>query len=174
MTRYSWLAIVAFLAVVLPACKTRSAEELYQAGESALDAGNQEKAVELLEAALKKNRNHEKANYRLARIYMKQEKDELAVPLLERAVQADPGQVRNVFRLGEAYLGINDNERAVSTLKQAVRIDPTHGGANAKLAQGLKRLGRDAEARNVLREALRRVPPSDPYYEVIAREAQSE
>jgi tetratricopeptide (TPR) repeat protein len=168
--RFRLLIFLLAITVLVVGCERRTAAELTREAEAALDAGDEERGVELLQKALKIQPRHEEANYQLGRIYQEKDRDDLAVPFLERAVQTDPEDAKSQFRLGEAYLGVHENERALSTFYRAMELDPDRGGPYAKAAQALLRLGREAEARRILGQGLQRVPQTDPYYQVIADE----
>jgi predicted Zn-dependent protease len=73
---------------------------------------------------------------------------------LERLLASRPGDSRLLFGLALEYLREDRLEEGVDTLQRYLAVSDDQGNAWARLAGALRRLGREAEARQALERGI--------------------
>lgn len=118
-----------------------------QAQQSRLEAlaGRRPRDVELLG----------RAYGRMGQLLLAYELNRAAEPALLNAADLIPGDYRWPYYLGHAYQGLGETERAARYFERAMELGPRYVPARIHLAEADRELGRDADARKLLEEALR-------------------
>jgi Flp pilus assembly protein TadD len=130
------------------------AKELYKNDED-------ERAVQLLEQAVKLDPNNAEAHLRLGMSYAalerKPEADEeykKAIELFKKRIQDDPKDATAFFYLGEAYNFLHRDEDAVRAYRQATQLKPDDEEAWYQLGMAQIKLARYTESIAALQKAL--------------------
>ncbi len=125
---------------------------------SLLRGGELQKAVPLLEALLAANPDDADVLYNLGMALSDLGRLSEAKRFLIRALEVDPQNVNAMVALGVAQHRDSDADAALGTLQRAIELDPVSGYAHRNLGATLASLGRDEEAEEHLREAVRLLP----------------
>jgi len=112
---------------------------LYRMYENSPESDNE--AVREFESELKVNPYDGWSEYRLGRIYIKQDRTEEAISHLRRAVQSDETIVPARLVLARALEGRGDLDEAKNQLETAAKIEPGNGTVHYRLAKLLKKTG---------------------------------
>jgi Flp pilus assembly protein TadD len=130
------------------------AKELYKNDED-------ERAVQVLEQAVKLDPNNAEAHLRLGMSYAaldrKPESDDeykKAIELFKKKVEADPKDASSFFYLGEAYNFLHRDEDATRNYREATRLNEKDEEAWYQLGMSLIKLARYSEAVNAFQKAL--------------------
>jgi Flp pilus assembly protein TadD len=130
------------------------AKELYKNDED-------ERAVQVLEQAIKLDPNNAEAHLRLGMSYAaldrKPESDDeykKAIELFKKKVEADPKDASSFFYLGEAYNFLHRDEDATRNYRQAAQLNEKDEEAWYQLGMSLIKLARYSEAVNAFQKAL--------------------
>jgi predicted Zn-dependent protease len=99
------------------------------------------KALQEFESELENNPYDAWSEYRLARIYIKQEKNDDAISHLRRAVQLDETIVPARVVLARMLEKRGDLEEAKRQLEAAERIEPSNATVHYRLANLFKKVG---------------------------------
>ena len=130
-------------------------------GRAFLATAQYDKAIREFKTAIKINPHYAIAHYQIGVVNIHVDRTEDAIPHLETAIRLSPNDIyMGVFlaRLGQAYLALRQYEKAVEFSREALRHKITQWPANAYEVSALGHLGRREEAREALRELLRRKP----------------
>ena len=130
------------------------AKELYKNDED-------QRAVQVLEQAIKLDPNNAEAHLRLGMSYAaldrKPESDDeykKAIELFKKKVEADPKDAPSFFYLGEAYNFLHRDEDATRNYREATRLNEKDEEAWYQLGMSLIKLARYGEAVNAFEKAL--------------------
>jgi Tfp pilus assembly protein PilF len=134
--------------------KALQAEDLLDAGERALDAGNTPKAERVLESALRSNPKLLAAHDLLAVAYDSQGEPEKAYEQRRAAVKADPFNPQAHYLLAIAYVADKRYVEAIEELNRVVALDPTNRNAEHLLAHCYIWNGQPEKAEDIFRAML--------------------
>jgi Flp pilus assembly protein TadD len=130
------------------------AKELYKNDED-------QRAVQVLEQAIKLDPNNAEAHLRLGMSYAaldrKPESDDeykKAIELFKKKVEGDPKDAPSFFYLGEAYNFLHRDEDATRNYREATRLNEKDEEAWYQLGMSLIKLARYSEAVNAFQKAL--------------------
>lgn len=121
-------------------------QELFIAANAEKLRGNYEKAIELFESFLEKDKENGAANYELARLYDLEEKNEEAVKAAEKAAQQDADNVWYQMFLADLYLKTNDDKKAAGVYEKLVERNPDENDFYFKWAYFLVRANETEKA----------------------------
>jgi tetratricopeptide (TPR) repeat protein len=116
------------------------------------------KALEVLQAAVRRYPQDERLFQELALLCYDQNAIELGVSILEAGVQHNPNSVRLLTALGVFRVRLGENEKGETHFAAARRLAPQSGLGEVATASTLMQLGLSGEAVKVLRK----LPPADP------------
>ncbi len=116
--------------------------------------GEHEKAISLLEEALKLSEKNTTIRYNVAGLYLTQGKASQAVKVMEEAVLADESDLTLRNRLAEAYLASNELPSAISQYEKIVAVDPSYERALFRLGSLYGMVNQLDQAEATLRRAL--------------------
>jgi len=114
-----------------------------------------EKAIGLLERAVRITPNNAAAHKALGRAYVENGRDAEGYAELVIALLIDPDDVETLTALGRWHLTADQPARSVDALERAAGIDPTNRLAVHALAGALIRIGRVSEGKQRLQESER-------------------
>ncbi|MEP7365889.1 MAG: tetratricopeptide repeat protein [Acidobacteriota bacterium] len=126
------------------------------------------RALDLVKDA---HRDYDWAFANTADFFLKRDQFDKAFQLAAEAAARNPQSARNAYLTGTALVKLHRDEQALRWLTRAVELDPAHAEARFQLGHGLRRLGREEEARAQLdtfrqlkaaREVSKSGPPSPP------------
>jgi len=111
----------------------RAAEEFYRKGVEAQQQGNEEKAAEFFERALRENPDHEGACFALAKFYDRHADDTRAIELYERLCAGGGVPANALINLAVLYEDNNHYEEARRCLQAVLNSNPNHARARLYL-----------------------------------------
>ena len=130
-------------------------DALHLLGLIALSQGRAERAVELIQKAIRNYaRNIGDAHMNLGNAYLAAGRRSEAEASYRRAIAIDPALAAAHCNLGKMLIDRGEFSAALSTCQLAASLDPHLVEGHANLAGALKGLGRLAEAEAALRQAL--------------------
>src|SRR5215831_8442277 len=109
------LGTVALALFALPTAE-RTGRELAATAAEAFEAGRAEEAIQLLQAALKREPGNSTYAAALGQIYLSTGKTELSVPLLRRALAAVPSDLEIRLALAQGLQNLGKDLEALRTL----------------------------------------------------------
>src|SRR5262249_42229024 len=118
------------------------------------DAGDDEQARKLLEAALERTAPEPRIIQALGRLYYEVKDFAKAADIYELASQFEPLERRWLIELARVHAQTGDKSKRIDVLKQLVLTDADDLEQRKRLAQMLLDAGRHAEAERYAREAL--------------------
>jgi tetratricopeptide (TPR) repeat protein len=135
----------------------------YYAGYLALNEGQTETALALLQQARELQPDYAPLNLRMGQLWLDIDQLDKAQAALEAAA-AEPGlRAAALYYLGQVDLLRRDYQSAADHLSEALKIDPQAGGVHYPLAQAYRHLGKEALAREHLAQVeLKRPAAADP------------
>ncbi|WP_338867899.1 tetratricopeptide repeat protein [Myxococcus stipitatus] len=89
------------------------------------------------------------------------------VSLWVNAVESSPGAVTPLLQLGDALLRAGEPEEAILALERARVLKPEHQNAASQLARAYVDAGRPAEARELMKAAVRAHPKASGFHFVL-------
>lgn len=89
------------------------------------------------------------------------------VTLWVNSVEVSPGAVTPLLQLGDALLRAGEAEEAILALERARTLKPEHQNAASQLARAYVDAGRPAEARELMKAAVRAHPNSSGFHFVL-------
>jgi hypothetical protein len=131
----------------------RARDLFNQALESQKD-GQQERALTLLQQAVKLDPELKEGYNSLGNLFYQQHKYNQARSMYEKALAIDPTYVKARNNLGSTYLQLAMNERAREEFHKAIEADRTYGLAYYNLACAYARTGDRATAVRYLQKAI--------------------
>jgi protein O-mannosyl-transferase len=146
-------------------------EALFMAGLSAIEAGQLEAAVPILQRYLTK-REDPRARIKLGSTLFTLGRHEEATFVFERAVELEPGRAEPHMHLGWAYFKSGQANRALPPLQRALELAPSDAGAHYHMGEVLLAADRREEGMRHLERALQLQPDFAPAKEALARERQ--
>lgn len=139
----------------------RNAQTLVDQAKELYKNDDDERAVQVLEQAIKLDPNNAEAHLRLGMSYAaldrKPESDDeykKAIELFKKKVEADPKDASSFFYLGEAYNFLHRDEDATRNYRQAAQLNEKDEEAWYQLGMSLIKLARYSEAVNAFQKAL--------------------
>lgn len=139
----------------------RNAQALVDQAKELYKNDDDERAVQVLEQAVKLDPNNAEAHLRLGMSYAaldrKPESDDeykKAIELFKKKIEADPKDASSVFYLGEAYNFLHRDEDATRNYREATRLNEKDEEAWYQLGMSLIKLARYSEAVNAFQKAL--------------------
>jgi tetratricopeptide (TPR) repeat protein len=141
-----------------------NADALHLMGTLALEADEQEIAVEYFTKAVKQNPKNHIYQHNLGNTYLQTRNFELAIRHLNKAIELKPNLVDGLCNLARCYVLMSNAEMALPLYRKAFRLEPTHHLVAVGLGNALVNLGKMDEAEEVLRLAIEsRVGTADAY-----------
>jgi len=116
------------------------AQEHFNAGVEAYNAGDIDKAVEELETATQLDNTDHKSFIYLGAAYAAKGRYNAAIGAFKMADQIMPSIPSTYYNIGQAYEAAGMLEDAEYEYNRAVRLDPTYTNANEALARIRKKL----------------------------------
>ncbi len=127
-----------------------------------IEAGDDDRARELLEPMLRKQPDDAQTLYLLGRLYLTQKRYAKAAELLERATQLGNADPRLQSALGFSRIGLGDSETGLRSLDTAFSKNPSDLGLALALANLRMRRGERDQALAVARKAVA-AAPANPF-----------
>ena len=163
-----------FLTVAAQAQRNPSAEQILQAGRSALQQQHYAEAVHLLEDGLKQYPGDRQLKLELGRAYLWNRQDAAAMPLFREVLREEPSNRMAKLELARA-LGYRGEYTASSQLyRELLAANADDEAATLGLVRNLMHEERTAEAQRELEQALARRPESKHLREYQQRLDQEE
>ena len=106
----------------------------WEDGVVALSLGQVERAVEVLEAAVRAEPHNAAALHHLGVAYARQGRCDESIAVLGRAISLAPRDAAAHFDLGEVYRQLGRASEARQAYQQALHIDPSHAAARQEIA----------------------------------------
>ena len=123
-------------------------------------AGDNERALELLKTALLSDTNKAIANHNIALYYIETKNYKTALPYLIESVNIDKNYANAYNSLGICYSNLNNNQNAISCWLKAISLMPYWEEAYYNLIIHFLKTGQKEEAKHLLKNALKRFPDS--------------
>lgn len=124
-------------------------------------AGDLDKAVKYLQAAIKLKEDMPQAHSNLSVVYFDKKQTADALTEARRAVALDPKNAVFLLVLGNALDQNGDRKDAIESYKQALKVRPDYENAYYHLGRILSEDGNTSEAGPILAEALRLDPEDE-------------
>ncbi|MBN2446490.1 MAG: tetratricopeptide repeat protein, partial [Phycisphaerae bacterium] len=122
-------------------------------GEALVAAGDYASAVHRLRAAAEADPDID-TRYNLAAVLLRMNQVSEAITILEGILSEAPGNGPAAQNLGVAYARLGDLEHAAGAFEKATQADPSLIEAHINWARALGKLGRPAEQKRVLEQAV--------------------
>lgn len=116
------------------------------------EMGEFDQAEESLRQALRLNPDALQVTFELANIAVRKHQDDRAIPLLKKYLTQQPDAFAARADLGRAYLHLGEFTLAAEELGKATPAD-TQGDIHYQLATALRKLGRDREADEAMKQS---------------------
>ena len=129
-------------------------DALHMLGLLALEAGNRERAVELISAAIRVDDSQAAAHYNLGNALRLLKRHEEAIASYDRALALKPDSARAFNNRGNSLWDLKRNAEAVESYSRAVVIDPGFADAWHNRGHALNELKRADEAIESFRRAV--------------------
>jgi len=126
----------------------------YNAGITAQDEGNYEKAKADLKMAIKLVPTKYEAYKKLAINYLKTKQPDRARLLYERLLKQNPDDLELLISTANIYYSQGKFDRAIEILQKVVEIEPRHRDALANLALAYDALGKTEKAEKAFNRAI--------------------
>ena len=137
------------------------------AAENLEAMGQQDKALEIYDNALRQDGPSPGLLRDLARVYWTQHKWDQALKVLSSLTSMDPNDPTIFVNMGRIYLYQDDVQKATECFRQAVSLDPGMFEARLGLGQALRRQNDDPDAVKEFEAAARIDPRSPrPHYQI--------
>lgn len=136
----------------------RNVDALYLLGYLAYASGDFDRALDLLERALKEQGNNPSLHTLHGSILTKLKNYDAAISAHRRALQIDPGNFDAHFNLGCALHVSGAPEVAIAAYRKAVILRPEYAAAHYNLANAFRDTGDNESAANSYRDALENQP----------------
>jgi tetratricopeptide (TPR) repeat protein len=137
------------------------------AGESFEAMGQQDKALEIYNTALREDGPSPALLRNIARVYWTQHDWDQALKVLSSLTAMDPNDPTILVNMGRIYLYQDNVQKAAECFRQAVRLDPGMFEARLGLGQVLRRQNDDPEALKEFEAAVRIDPKNpQPHYQI--------
>lgn len=120
--------------------------------------GNIQKAIETYQQGLKLAPDNQPILFNLGNMYLGEEKPDAAIPLFQTLLNINPQHIKALRGLGVALMNVDQLEQACDCLLKASNIAPEESEIFVELADVYSRLGRQVEAINALKVALKTNP----------------
>ena len=130
-----------FLVMVPSFAQSTSVESLIAQGDKYWEAGEKTLAEQSFQSALESNEQSVPAHFKLALVYLSQQRFAESVSHLQRVIGLDSGNAKAFAILGIAYWHRGDYGLAQAALKEATKLDPQLDGAKKLLALINQKLG---------------------------------
>jgi tetratricopeptide (TPR) repeat protein len=130
------------------------ARKLYKEAMESVAAGENKKAVELLNSALKIHPNYMSALNELGLYYMRHKQLDKAAELLSRAIKVAPEAFTPRLNYGILLIQMKDYKAAVTELERAVQKDSSSAAAHFHLGKALVNVGLYGRAEKELQHSI--------------------
>ncbi len=130
--------------------------------DTAIQAGNIEKALDACNAVLAAEPNNDLALAYLGKALLENADIDEAIQTLVKSTQLEPGRAKSWLWLAEALEKKGENEKALETLRSAVIAAPNSVETNFALAKACIDAGNQTEALPYLRKAAKHAPDTLP------------
>ncbi len=94
----------------------------------------------------------------LGSVLLAEGQTQFAIRMFENAAAAEPSNARYAYCLGTALERAGKMDEAAREFKRSIELDPSQPEGYLALAEFYKKIGREAESRNALRDYLRFMP----------------
>ena len=152
----------------------KAAQQYFQQGQSALEAGEPDKAIDNFQHALNEDPDHDDALFRLALLYDKRGMDSQAIEMYERLCGGSPVPMNALLNLAVLYEDNNMYEEARRCLQAILETNPNHPRARLYLKDvesAAEMYFDEAERERPQRDAVLDLPVMDFELSVRARNA---
>jgi tetratricopeptide (TPR) repeat protein len=142
----------------------RHARAAHLLGLIAFQAGHNDKAVELLNAAIKTDRFDATFHADLAEIYRVLGRTSEATASCQRALELNPKMADVYNCLGILQQSQGDAEAAIASFGRAIEVKPNHAAAHANLGTLLRAAGNLSAAQTHFEQAVQIAPNNPDHY----------
>jgi tetratricopeptide (TPR) repeat protein len=128
---------IAFIVVLFSSCssskkvaqtntndKDYTVGAIIEAATTQREIGNNDKAIDLYNQALKKDPNNAAAYYYLASIYFEKQDVDKAIKMNKLAMDKDSKNIWYPLQLSDIYLSLQKYDEAASTYEKVIKLDP--------------------------------------------------
>src|SRR3990170_980266 len=123
-----------------------------------------QKAIEALQAALRKKNDRKEIYALLASLYRKTKEYPKAIRAMERVTALDPKNDQAHFQLGALYDENKNKDKSIASMKKAIELNPQNAPALNYLGYTWAEMGVQLEeAESLIRRALQ-IEPNDGFY----------
>jgi len=133
----------------------------YYAGYLALNGGQTEKALLLLQQAGRLNPDYRPLDLRMGQLWLDADQLDKAQAALQKAADEAGLRAAALYYLGQIDLLSHDYQRAQDHLSEALRINPQASEVHYPLAQAYRHLGKQELAREHLARFKQKTPDAD-------------
>ncbi len=131
-----------------------------EAGTAMANAGDDAKALPMLEHAVQLEPNSVRARYQLALVLQRLDRVKDAIELLRQVVEAEPKNSDALTNLGMALAQVHDATGGIPFLKRAVALNPKDATAHQDLAAAYIQVNQIDDAVGELKTAIKLAPDS--------------
>jgi protein O-GlcNAc transferase len=131
-----------------------------EAGTAIANAGNDAKALPMLEHAVELDRKSIDARYQLALVLQRLDRVKDAIELLRQVVEAEPNNSDALTNLGMALAQVHDATDGIPFLKRATALNPKNATAHQDLAAAYIQVNQVDDAVGELKTAIQLEPDS--------------
>ncbi len=133
LTRVVFIILLLTFGNILFAAPQAPVDSLVRTGVALLDAGSSDKAITVLEQAVKAKSKHPEANYYLGIAYYKKSDFEKSLKYLKNALKFNYDPIKTHIALGDVYQTSNNKQDALLEYYQAIKLSPKSPALHSKL-----------------------------------------
>jgi tetratricopeptide (TPR) repeat protein/transglutaminase-like putative cysteine protease len=149
--------------------ETAKAEELHQAGLSALQGGKSSLAAELFQRVVELEPQHKWAWNNLGRAYLADREFTKAIPAFQKQIEINPYDEYAHNNLGRAYWQLQRYEEAKAAFRKQLEVNPLDRWAHANLGRMLVEWRKYDEAIPALEKAISLQPDDESLHVSLGR-----
>jgi tetratricopeptide (TPR) repeat protein len=123
-----------------------------------------QKAIEVVQSALKKKNDQKEIFGLLASLYRKQKDYPKAIEAMERVVGMDSRNDQAHFQLGALYDESKNKEKSIASMKKAIELNPRNAAALNYLGYTWAEMGVQLDEAERLIERALKIEPNDGFY----------
>ncbi len=138
------------------------AEELCRQGYSFSINGQDQKALEFFQEAIKKDPENTRAWNGLGYCHVGMNNPAAALKAYQQAIKTSPGDETLYYILGNYYVKLGQPQEAINAYRQAIRMKPDFEEAHFKLGVVYSQLGQLDEGKNAFETVIRLNPDAVP------------
>jgi type IV pilus biogenesis/stability protein PilW len=145
-----------------------SSRVYYNLANEYRELGQNEKAIENYDKALKVRPDYYEAYYNLGKTYENMSDREKAIEAYQKVLSIEPDYDKAHYNLGNLYYESGRIGEAIASFETAIRVNPKHINAYNNLGVALAAAGRDEEAEAIFKKAIAMDPRQDISYGNLA------